>query len=127
MILQRNGGAPVVANSGVVVANAIELVDPFEEIGARLLPEVATKTSAAAGDGTTTATTLAQAAVAEGMKCVTAGHDPTEFKRAIEDAGMRVIAALHQMSRPCSMIDAMRHVATISASGDASIGDARCP
>src|SRR5215471_17297573 len=79
VILQRNGGAPIVANSGVVVANAIELADPFEEMGARLLREVATKTSEVAGDGTTTATTLAQAMVVEGMKCVTAGHDPMEL------------------------------------------------
>ncbi|MFM0326504.1 chaperonin GroEL [Caballeronia glebae] len=123
VILQREGGPPIVANSGVVVANAIELVDPFEEMGARLLREVATKTSEVAGDGTTTATTLAQAMVTEGMKCVTAGHDPMELKRAIEDAGQRVVAALHDMSRPCSTIDAMRHIATISASGDASIGE----
>ncbi len=123
VILQREGGPPIVANSGVVVASAIELVDPFEEMGARLLREVATKTSEVAGDGTTTATTLAQAMVIEGMKCVTAGHDPMELKRAIEDAGKRVVAALHEMSRPCSTSDAMRNIATISASGNASIGE----
>ncbi|SAL87789.1 chaperonin GroEL [Caballeronia choica] len=122
MIVERPDAPSLVANSGVVVANAIELPDPFEEMGARLLREVATRTSEVAGDGTTTATTLAQAIVTEGMKCVSAGHDPMELKRAIEGAGEKVVAELHRLAKPCSTIDEMRQIATISASGDVNIG-----
>jgi chaperonin GroEL len=122
VIVERPDAPSLVANSGVVVANAIELPDPFEEMGARLLREVATRTSEVAGDGTTTATTLAQAIVTEGMKCVSAGHDPMELKRAIEGAGEKVVAELHRLAKPCSTIDEMRQIATISASGDVNIG-----
>lgn len=123
VIVERPDAAPLVANSGVIVANHIDLTDPFEEMGARLLREVATKTSEVAGDGTTTATTLAQAIIVEGMKCVAAGHDPMELKRAIEAAGKRVLTELQQLAKPCASIDEMRQIATISASGDASIGE----
>ncbi|PMS23642.1 chaperonin GroEL [Trinickia dabaoshanensis] len=123
VIVERPDAAPLVANSGVIVANHIDLTDPFEEMGARLLREVATKTSEVAGDGTTTATTLAQAIIVEGMKCVAAGHDPMELKRAIEGAGKRVLTELQQLAKPCASIDEMRQIATISASGDASIGE----
>ncbi|MEI6002832.1 chaperonin GroEL, partial [Paraburkholderia bengalensis] len=122
VIVERVPGAPLVANSGVVVAGAVDLTDPYEEMGAQLLREVATRTSEVAGDGTTTATTLAQAIMVEGNKCVTAGHDPMAIKRAIEDAGKLVIAELHRLARPCASADEMRQIATISASGDASIG-----
>ncbi|MBN3752240.1 chaperonin GroEL [Paraburkholderia sp. Tr-20389] len=122
VIVERVPGAPLVANSGVVVAGSVDLSDPYEEMGAQLLREVATRTSEIAGDGTTTATTLAQAIVVEGNKCVTAGHDPMALKRAIEDAGKEVVAELHRLARPCSTVDEMRQIATISASGDATIG-----
>jgi len=122
VIVERPGGPPLIANSGVVVARSIELQDPFEAMGAQLLREVATKTSEVAGDGTTTATTLAQAMMIEGMKCVTAGYDPMALKRAIEAAGKSVVEELHRLARPCSTIEEMRQIATISASGDGSIG-----
>ncbi|WP_126284930.1 chaperonin GroEL [Burkholderia stagnalis] len=122
VIVEQADGAPLVANSGVVVAGAIDLPDPFEEMGARLLREVATRTSEVAGDGTTTATTLAQAIVVEGIKCVTAGHDPMALKRAIEAAGRSVVAELHRIAKPCASADEMRQIATISASGDSTIG-----
>lgn len=122
MIVERPPGAPVVANSGVIVAGAVDLTDPYEEMGAQLLREVATRTSEVAGDGTTTATTLAQAIVVEGNKCVTAGYDPMALKRAIEDAGKQVVAELHRLARPCASADEMRQIATISANGDVSIG-----
>ncbi|MBB5462401.1 chaperonin GroEL [Paraburkholderia sp. Cpub6] len=123
VIVERPGKAPLIANSGVVVARSIELQDRFEAMGAQLLREVATKTSEIAGDGTTTATTLAQAMMVEGMKCVTAGYDPMALKRAVEAAGKRVVDELHRLARPCSTIDEMRQIATISASGDGSIGE----
>ncbi|AOJ73389.1 MULTISPECIES: chaperonin GroEL [Burkholderia] len=123
VIVELPGTAPpLVANSGAVVATSIDLPDPFEAMGARLLREVATRTSEVAGDGTTTATTLAQAIVVEGIKCVTAGHDPMALKRAIEAAGKNVIAELHRIARPCASADEMRQIATISASGDITIG-----
>lgn len=122
VIVEQPDAAPLVANSGVVVAGSVDLPDPFEEMGARLLREVATRTSEVAGDGTTTATTLAQAIVVEGIKCVTAGHDPMALKRAIETAGKDVVAELHRIARPCASADEMRQIATISASGDVSIG-----
>ena len=122
VIVERPSGGPLVANSGVIVAGSVDLTDPYAEMGAQLLREVATRTSEVAGDGTTTATTLAQAIVVEGNKCVTAGYDPMALKRAIEDAGKRVVEELHRLARPCASADEMRQIATISASGDASIG-----
>jgi chaperonin GroEL len=122
VIVERRPGAPLVANSGVVVAGAVDLTDPYEEMGAQLLREVATRTSEVAGDGTTTAATRAQAIVVEGNKCVSAGYDPMALKRAIEDAGKQVVEELHRLARPCASADEMRQIATISASGDASIG-----
>lgn len=122
VIVERLPGAPLVANSGVVVAGSVDLTNPYEEMGAQLLREVATRTSEVAGDGTTTATTLAQAIVVEGNKCVSAGYDPMALKRAIEEAGKEVVAELHRLARPCASADEMRQIATISASGDATIG-----
>ena len=86
VILQRSYGGPTVANSGVVVARAIDLADPYQDMGAQLVREVAAKTSEVAGDGTTTATVLAQAIVREGMKYVAAGMNPMDLKRGIEKA-----------------------------------------
>ncbi|WP_321924651.1 chaperonin GroEL [Paraburkholderia guartelaensis] len=122
VIVERSGDTPLIANSGVVVAGSVAVPDSFEELGVRLLREVATRTSELAGDGTTTATTLAQAIMVEGNKYVAAGFDPMALRRAIESAGQRVVARLRKLARPCAGTDEVRHIATISASGDASIG-----
>lgn len=106
----------------MVVAGSVDLTDLYSEMGTQLLREVATRTSEVAGDGTRTATTPAQAIVVEGNKCVSAGYDPMALKRAIEDAGKQVVEELHRLARPCASSDEMRQIATISASGDASIG-----
>ena len=102
VLLQQSYGAPVIANSGVVVAKAIELPDPFENMGAQLVREVAAKTSEVAGDGTTTATVLAQAIVNEGMKVVAAGMNPMDLRRGIDQAVAAAVAELKRISRPCS-------------------------
>ncbi len=122
VIIERPGATPMVANSGVVVARSISLREPFADMGARLLCEAAARTSEVAGDGTTTATTLAHAIVAEGVKYVEAGHDPMQLRRGIEAAGAVVVQQLHDMARPCATVDEMRQIATISASGDQTVG-----
>jgi chaperonin GroEL len=123
VILQRSYGPPLVANSGVVVANEIELKDRFENMGAQMLKEVASKTSAVAGDGTTTATLLAQAIVREGMKYVAAGMNPMDLKRGIDKAVAATVEELKKMSRPCTTNREIAQVGTISASSDSAIGD----
>ncbi len=123
VILQQPWGAPTVANSGVVVARAVELPDPFENMGAQMVREVAARTSDVAGDGTTTATVLAQAIVREGMKYVAAGMNPMDLRRGIDQAVAAVVAALAALARPCSTSVEIAHVATISASSDRSIGE----
>jgi len=123
VMLQKPYGSPTVINSGVIVAREIELEDPFENLGAQMAREVAAKTSETAGDGTTTATVLAQAMVNEGMKYVAAGHDPMEIKRGIDLAVEAVIAELRDNSRPCSGNQAIAQVGTISANGDLGIGE----
>jgi chaperonin GroEL len=123
VMLERSFGAPTVINSGVVVAKAIELADRFENLGAQMAREVAARTSETAGDGTTTATVLAQSIVNEGMKFVAAGVDPMELKRGIETAVDAVVAELKANSRPCHARQEIAHVGTISANGDASIGE----
>lgn len=122
VIIERPGIGPMVANSGVVVARAISLREPFADMGARLLCEAAARTSEVAGDGTTTATTLAHAIVAEGVKYVEAGHDPMQLKRGIEAAGALVAGRLRDMAKPCTTVDEMRQIATISSSGDQTVG-----
>ena len=112
VIVERSGDTPLIANSGVVVAGSVAVPDSFEEMGVRLLREVATRTSELAGDGTTTATTLAQAIMVEGNKYVAAGFDPMALRRAIESAGQRVFAQLRELARPCSGMDEVRHIAT---------------
>ena len=102
VMLERSYGAPTVINSGVIVAREIELEDPFENLGARMAREVAAKTSETAGDGTTTATVLAQAIVNEGMKYVAAGLDPLEIKRGIDSAVEAVVAELGRSARPAA-------------------------
>ncbi|HSQ80685.1 MAG TPA: chaperonin GroEL [Casimicrobiaceae bacterium] len=123
VMLERAYGPPTIINSGVIVAKEIELTDHFENLGAQMAREVAARTSETAGDGTTTATVLAQAIVNEGLKYVAAGVDPMELKRGIDAAVEAVVAELGKNSRPCSTSQAIAQVGTISANGDASIGD----
>ena len=123
VILQQPWGVPTVANSGVVVARAVELPDPFENMGAQMVREVAARTSDVAGDGTTTATVLAQAIVREGMKYVAAGMNPMDLRRGIDQAVAAVVEALKALSQPCSTSVEIAHVGTISASSDRSIGE----
>ncbi len=123
VLLQQSYGPPVVANSGVVVAKAIELPDPFENMGAQLVREVAAKTSEVAGDGTTTATVLAQAIVNEGMKVVAAGMNPMDLRRGIDQAVIAAVAELKRISRPCSTATEIAQVGSISANNDRSVGN----
>src|SRR5512140_2848926 len=123
VMLERSFGPPTVINSGVIVAREVELEDHFENLGAQMAREVAAKTSETAGDGTTTATVLAQSIVNEGMKYVAAGIDPMELKRGIDAAVSAVVAELRARSRPCDTSQAIAQVAAISANGDAAIGE----
>jgi len=123
VVLGRSYGAPTVINSGVAVAREIELDDPIENLGARMLREVAARTSELAGDGTTTATVLAQAMVNEGLKFVAAGHDPMGIKRGIDLAVERIVERLKSDSRPCATTQEIAQVGTISANGEAAIGN----
>ena len=122
VILQQAFGTPAIANSGVVVAKAIELADPFENMGAQMVREVAAKTSEVAGDGTTTATVLAQAIVREGMKFVAAGMNPMDLKRGIDRAVAATVGALKGLSKPCATSAEIAQVAAISANNDVSVG-----
>ena len=122
VVIQESYGAPSVVNSGVRVAKAIELADPFESMGAQMVREVAAKTSDAAGDGTTTATLLARAVIREGMKYVVAGMNPMDLKRGIEQAVTAVVEELKRVSRPCTAAAETEHVASISANNDHAIG-----
>lgn len=123
VVLGRSFGGTTVINSGVAVAREIELADPVENLGAQMVREVAAKTSEKAGDGTTTATVLAQAIVVEGVKFVAAGHDPMEIKRGVDKAVELVVAELQRCSRPCTTKQEISQVGTISANGDYEIGD----
>ena len=123
VILERAYGPPVVANSGVIVAKEIELKDKFENMGAQMAKEVASKTSDVAGDGTTTATVLAQAIVHEGMKFVTAGMNPMDLKRGIDKAVAATIEELRNISRPCRTNKEISQVGAISANSDSAVGD----
>ncbi|MBI3374398.1 MAG: hypothetical protein HY017_21955 [Betaproteobacteria bacterium] len=123
VILERPFGAPTVINSGVIVAESIELEDVCENMGAQMVREVASKTSELAGDGTTTAIVLAQAIVLEGMKYVAAGLNPMDLKRGIDQAVDAVVARLKELAKPCSTRMEMAHVGSISANSDAVIGE----
>jgi chaperonin GroEL len=122
VVLQRSFGPPIVINSGVVVAKEVELPDPLENMGAQMVREVASKTSDAAGDGTTTATLLAYALVVEGMKHVAAGMNPMDLKRGIDLAVDAVVADLKRLAKPCATRTEIEQVATISANSDRVIG-----
>lgn len=123
VILERTYGPPLVANSGVVVAKEIELEDKFENMGAQMVREVASKTSDVAGDGTTTATILAQAIVREGMKFVAAGMNPMDLKRGIDMAVAATIEALRKASKPCTTSKEIAQVGAISANADTAVGE----
>ena len=123
VILERSFGAPTVTKDGVSVAKEIELKDRFENMGAQMVKEVASKTSDIAGDGTTTATVLAQSIVQEGMKFVAAGMNPMDLKRGIDKAVEAVIAELKKLSKPCTTNKEIAQVGSISANSDADIGD----
>ena len=123
VILDREFGAPQIVNSGVLVAKCVELEDPFENMGAHLLREVALRTSEQAGDGTTTATVLAHRMVHEGLRYLAGGMDPMALKRGMESAITAVTAELQRMARPCASRQDIAHVAAISANNDASIGE----
>ncbi|TXL67073.1 chaperonin GroEL [Zeimonas arvi] len=122
VVLENSFGPPTIINSGVIVAREIELEDPFENMGAQMVRQVAAKTSEIAGDGTTTATILAQGIVLEGMKHVAAGLNPMDLKRGVDLAVEAVIEALRQLARPCATQKEIAQVGTISANNDASIG-----
>jgi chaperonin GroEL len=122
VVLERSFGAPIVTKDGVSVAKEIELADKLQNIGAQLVKEVASRTSDAAGDGTTTATVLAQAIVREGQKYVAAGLNPLDLKRGIDKAVIAAIDELKKISRPTTTSKEIAQVATISANGEESIG-----
>jgi chaperonin GroEL len=123
VVLERSFGAPTVTKDGVSVAKEIELKDKFENMGAQMVKEVASKTSDVAGDGTTTATVLAQAIVTEGMKYVAAGMNPMDLKRGIDKAVAASVAQLKNISKPCTTSKEIAQVGAISANADPSIGD----
>lgn len=123
VILEDALGAPQIVNSGVVVARSIELEDRFENMGARLLCEVATRTSEMAGDGTTTATVLAREMIIQGKRYIAVGMNPMELKHGMELATAAVVRALQSMAKPCTSPQDIAHVASIAANNDRSIGD----
>ena len=123
VVIDKKFGAPTVTKDGVTVAKEIELEDPFENMGAQMVKEVASKTSDVAGDGTTTATILAQAIFTQGLKNVTAGANPTELKRGIDLGVAKVIENLKAMSREVSGEKEIAQVGAISANNDLAIGD----
>jgi len=122
VVLERSFGAPTVTKDGVSVAKEIELKDRFENMGAQMLKEVASKTSDVAGDGTTTATVLAQSIVQEGMKYVAAGMNPMDLKRGIDKAVEGIVAELKKISKPCTTSKEIAQVGSISANADTEIG-----
>ena len=122
VVLDKSFGAPTVTKDGVSVAKEIELKDKYENMGAQMVKEVASKTSDVAGDGTTTATVLAQAMLREGLKSVAAGMNPMDLKRGIDKAVIAAVEALKKISRPCSDHKEIAQVGTISANADESIG-----
>ena len=122
VVLEKPYGAPVVINSGVVVAREIELKDRFENMGAQMMREVAAKTSEVAGDGTSTATVLAAGIITEGLKYVAAGMNPMDLKRGIDAAVEALVVELKRLAKPCATRTEIAQVASISANNDQSIG-----
>jgi chaperonin GroEL len=122
-ILDKSFGAPTVTKDGVSVAKEIELEDKFENMGAQMVKEVASQTSDEAGDGTTTATVLAQAILREGLKSVAAGMNPMDLKRGVDKASAAIVAELKKLSEPCEDAKAIAQVGSISANSDVEIGE----
>jgi len=123
VLIEKSFGAPVVTKDGVTVAKEIELEDRFENMGAQMVKEVASKTSDVAGDGTTTATILAQGIYREGIKLVAAGHDPMKLKRGIDKAVEVVVDSIRKQSKQVKGRTEIAQVATVSANGDETIGN----
>ncbi len=123
VMLEKSFGAPRISKDGVTVAKEIELEDKFENMGAQMVKEVASKTSDQAGDGTTTATVLAQAIVREGAKAVAAGMNPMDLKRGVDLAVASVVADIDKRSKKVRTNEEIAQVGTISANGDREIGD----
>ena len=122
VVLDKSFGSPAITKDGVSVAQEIELDGKFENMGAQMVKEVASKTNDIAGDGTTTATVLAQTLISEGVKSVAAGMNPMDLKRGIDKATEAVVATLQKSSQPCKDSDSIAQVGTISANSDASVG-----
>src|SRR5258708_1990371 len=122
VVLDKSYGAPRITKDGVTVAKEIELADKFENMGAQMIREVATKTSDQAGDGTTTATVLAHAIVREGVKAVAAGLNPMDLKRGIDRAVEAVVEDIKKRSKKVSTNDEIAQVGTVSANGDEEVG-----
>ena len=122
VVLEKSFGSPTVTKDGVSVAKEIELGDKFENIGAQMVKEVASKTSDVAGDGTTTATVLAQAMLREGLKAVAAGMNPMDLKRGIDKATSRAVDSLQNVSKPCADHKEIAQVGTVSANADDAVG-----
>ena len=122
VVLEKSFGSPTVTKDGVSVAKEIELEDSYENMGAQMVKEVASKTSTVAGDGTTTATILAESIFLEGLKNITAGANPMQVKRGIEAAVDGIVAELHKISTPVESSKQIQQVATCSANQDAEIG-----
>ena len=123
VVIQKSFGAPVITKDGVTVAKEVELKDPLENMGAQMVKEVASKTADKAGDGTTTATVLAQAIIREGVKYVAAGMNPMDLKRGIDNATTAIVGELTRISKPCTTNREIAQVAALSANSDHAIGD----
>ncbi|MFL5356518.1 chaperonin GroEL, partial [Archangium sp.] len=122
VVIEKSFGSPTITKDGVTVAKEIELENKFENMGAQMVKEVASKTSDVAGDGTTTATVLAQAIFREGAKLVAAGHNPMDIKRGIDKAVAAIVAELKNLAKPTKDKKEIAQVGTISANGDTTIG-----
>ena len=123
VVIEKSFGAPRITKDGVSVAKEIELEDKFENMGAQMVKEVASQTSDVAGDGTTTATVLAQAILREGLKSVAAGMNPMDLKRGIDKAVAGAVAEVEKLAKPCEDSKSIAQVGTISANSDSSIGN----
>src|SRR6266404_1021991 len=122
VVLEKSFGSPTVTKDGVTVAKEIELDDPYENMGAQMVKEVASKTSSVAGDGTTTATVYAEAIFAEGLRNVASGGNPTQIKRGVDMAVDAIVKDIQKRSKKVSTNDEIAQVGTISANGDSEIG-----
>ncbi len=127
VVLEKSWGAPTVTKDGVTVAKEIQLEEKFENMGAQMVKEVASKTSDVAGDGTTTATVLARSIFTEGAKMVSAGHDPMTVKRGIDKAVAKAVEELRGLSKSTKGRDEIAQVGTVSANGDKTIGESPPP